>query len=339
MEKGIIKFNSKNVEKIIMNVLVTGGAGYIGSHCCKALSQKGFHPVTIDNLEYGHQNFVKWGDFFQGDIGDPIDLKKCFDQYQIDAVMHFAAYAYVGESVVNPLKYYENNLRNTIELLHAVIKNKIKYCVFSSTCSTYGIPVKTPIDESHPLNPINPYGNTKRMIEVILEDYAKAYGLKSISLRYFNAAGADPGGEIGEDHSPETHLIPLVLDAAIGKRESIKVFGTDYQTPDGTCIRDYIHVTDLAEAHILALQRLMDGADSSVYNLGNGRGFSVLEVIECARQITAKNIAAENTTRRPGDPPVLIASNQKAVNELGWKPKYADLKDIIGTAWRWHQNL
>jgi UDP-glucose 4-epimerase len=253
--------------------------------------------------------------------------------------MHFAAYAYVGESVEDPLKYYENNLGNTIQLLHAVLDNEIKYFVFSSTCSTYGNPQKIPIDEDHPLNPINPYGKTKRMIEEILRDYQTAYGLKYISLRYFNAAGADPDAEVGEDHDPETHLIPLVLDAAAGKRNAIKVFGTDYGTPDGTCIRDYIHVTDLAQAHILALQRLTGGADSSVYNLGNGQGFSVLEVIERARKITGKNIAVENSDRRAGDPPVLIASNEKAIKELGWKPQYADIDDIIGTAWRWHQKL
>jgi UDP-glucose 4-epimerase len=318
---------------------VTGGAGYIGSHCCKALSQKGLHPVTIDNLVYGHRNFVRWGEFFQGDVGNPADLKKLFDRHRIDAVMHFAAFAYVGESVEQPIRYYENNLRNTIELLHAVVENGIQYLVFSSTCATYGNPEKIPIDEKHPQNPINPYGKTKRMIEEILEDYGAAYGLKYTSLRYFNAAGADPEGEIGEDHDPETHLIPLVLDVAAARRASIKVFGTDYGTPDGTCIRDYIHVTDLADAHILALQRLMDGAQSSYYNLGTGRGFSVLEVIERARQITGKNIVAETTDRRPGDPPVLIASNEKAVAELGWNPVYGELDDIIGSAWRWHQNL
>ena len=322
-----------------MNILVTGGAGYIGAHCCKALSQKGHNPVTIDNLVYGHKHFVKWGDFLQGDVGRPADLKKCFSRYRIDAVMHFAAYAYVGESVQDPLKYYENNLRNTIELLHAVVKHKIQYVVFSSTCATYGNPEYTPIDERHPQNPINSYGKTKRMIEEILEDYGNAYGLKHISLRYFNAAGADPDGEIGEDHDPETHLIPLVLDAAGGRRKDIKVFGTDYRTPDGTCIRDYIHVTDLAAAHLLALQRLVDGADSCAYNLGNGQGFSVLEVIERARQITGRDICVEHSERRAGDPPVLIASNKNAIAELGWKPAYADLDDIIGTAWRWHQHL
>ena len=322
-----------------MNILVTGGAGYIGSHCCKELSKKGFNPITIDNLVYGHKNFAKWGEFFQGDVGNRAHLKECFGRHKIDAVMHFAAYAYVGESVEDPLKYYENNLRNTIELLHAVLEHDVKYFVFSSTCATYGNPEKTPLNEDHPLNPINPYGKTKRMIEEILEDYQAAYGLNYISLRYFNAAGADPDAEVGEDHDPETHLIPLVLDVAAGKRKTIKVFGTDYATPDGTCIRDYIHVTDLAQAHILALQHLMDGADSNAYNLGNGQGFSVLEVIEHARKITAKDIAVENSDRRPGDPPVLIASNEKAVKELGWKPEYADLDDIIGTAWRWHKKI
>lgn len=322
-----------------MNILVTGGAGYIGSHCCKALSREGYNPVTIDNLVYGHKKYVRWGEFFQGDVGNPADLKTCFSRYQIDAVMHFAAYALVGESVQDPLKYYENNLRGTIELLHAVLENGIKYFVFSSTCATYGNPEKTPIDEAHPLNPINPYGKTKRMIEEVLADYHAAYGLNYTSLRYFNAAGADPDGELGEDRDLETHLIPLVLDVAAGKRPAIEVFGTDYATPDGTCIRDYIHVTDLADAHILALKRLMIGGDSGVFNLGTGRGFSVLEIIEHARKITDKDISVENTDRRPGDPPVLIASNEKAVAELGWKPRYADIDDIIGTAWRWQQNL
>ena len=322
-----------------MNILVTGGAGYIGSHCCKALAQKGFHPITIDSLVYGHQRFVKWGEFIKGDTGNRADLKKCFQRHKIDALMHFAAYAYVGESVENPLKYYENNVGNTIELLRATLENGVKNFVFSSTCATYGNPEKTPIGEDHPLNPINPYGRTKRIIEEILADYHAAYGLNYTSLRYFNAAGADPDSEVGEDHDPETHLIPKILDVAAGKSHAVKVFGTDYQTTDGTCIRDYIHVTDLAQAHLLALEKLIDGAGSHVYNLGNGQGFSVLEVIECARKITGKEIGVENADRRPGDPPVLIASNEKAARELGWKPQYADLDDIIGTAWRWHQKL
>ena len=253
--------------------------------------------------------------------------------------MHFAAYAYVGESVENPLKYYENNVRNTLELLRTALENDVKYIVFSSTCATYGEPQRIPIDEGHPLSPINPYGRTKRMIEEILTDYQAAFGLNYMSLRYFNAAGADPDAEVGEDHHPETHLIPLVLDVAAGKSKTIKVFGTDYATPDGTCIRDYIHVTDLAGAHILAIERLLDGAGSGVYNLGNGKGFSVLEVINRTRKITGKDIAAENADRRPGDPPVLIASNVKAVKELGWQPRYAGIDDIIATAWRWHQKI
>ena len=322
-----------------MNILVTGGAGYIGSHCCKALRQKGHHPITVDNLVYGHKQFARWGEFFKGDAGNPAHLKKCFSRHKIDAVMHFAAYAYVGESMADPLKYYENNLRNTIQLLHTIMENDVNAIVFSSTCATYGNPQKIPIDEDHPQNPINPYGKTKRMIEEILADYGAAYGLKYMSLRYFNAAGADPDAEVGEDHDPETHLIPLVLDVAAKKRPVIKVFGTDYPTPDGTCIRDYIHVTDLAQAHLLALEQLIGGAGSNAYNLGNGRGFSVLEVIEHAKKITGKQIAVENVDRRPGDPPLLIASNEKAVKELGWKPQYADLDDIIGTAWRWHQTL
>ena len=322
-----------------MNILVTGGAGYIGSHCCKTLAQMGFHPVTIDNLVYGHQHFARWGEFIKGDAGNRADLKKCFRRHKIDAVMHFAAYAYVGESVEHPSKYYENNVRNTIELLRTAMENGVKTVVFSSTCATYGNPQKIPIDESHPQNPINPYGRTKRMIEEILADYQAAYGLNYTALRYFNAAGADPDAEIGEDHDPETHLIPLVLNVAAGKSKAIKVFGTDYATPDGTCIRDYIHVTDLAGAHILAIERLLDGAGSGVYNLGNGKGFSVLEVINRTRKITGKDIAAENADRRPGDPPVLIASNAKAVKELGWQPRYAGLDDIIATAWRWHQKI
>jgi UDP-glucose 4-epimerase len=322
-----------------MNILVTGGAGYIGSHCCKELSRQGFRPITIDNLVYGHKEYIKWGKFFEGDVGNPNHLKECFSRYKIDAVMHFAAYAYVGESVADPKKYYENNVRNTIHLLHATLENGIKSFVFSSSCATYGNPEKIPIDENHRLNPINPYGKTKRMIEDILEDYQNAYGLHYVSLRYFNAAGADPEAEIGENHNPETHLIPLVLNVAAGKSETIKVFGTDYPTEDGTCIRDYIHVTDLARAHILALEYLLDGKHSSVYNLGNGRGHSVLEVIGCAKKITGKDLAIEHANRRPGDPPVLIASNEKAKRQLRWKPQFNDLDDMIQTAWNWHQKL
>ena len=323
----------------MQNFLVTGGAGYIGSHCCKELFNKGYNPITFDNLVYGHRDNVKWGDFYKGDIGNVKDLETFFKKYKIDAVIHFAAYAYVGESITDPQKYYTNNLQNTINLLHHLLKNNIKYFIFSSTCATYGNPNKIPIDEGHPRSPINPYGRSKKMIEDILEDYSNAYGLKFISLRYFNAAGADPDGETGEKHDPETHLIPLVLDVATGKSEAIQVFGTDYDTKDGSCIRDYIHVSDLASAHVLALEMMLNGSPSGFYNLGTGHGHSVLEVIEKALKITGKEIPFIVTNRRPGDPPVLVASNEKAVNELGWKPEYTNIDDIIRTAWNWHKSL
>jgi UDP-glucose 4-epimerase len=323
----------------MINVMVTGGAGYIGSHCCKTLHLQGYHPITFDNLAYGHLQHVKWGEFFEGDLGSRQHLAGFFRRYRIEAVMHFAAYAYVGESVSDPVKYYENNVRNTIHLLRSMLDHQIKYLVFSSSCATYGNPESIPIEESHPRNPINPYGKTKRMIEEMLADFDTAYGLKSISLRYFNAAGADPETEIGEKHDPETHLIPLVLDAAAGKSRNVKVFGTDYPTPDGTCIRDYIHVTDLARAHVLSLEKLLDGGQSDVFNLGTGRGYSVMEVIEKASRIAGKNIPYAQAIRRPGDPPVLVASNKKAVKQLGWKAQYSSLDDIISTAWNWHRSV
>jgi len=321
------------------NILVTGGAGYIGSHCCKELFNKGYNPVAFDNLVYGHRKNVKWGDFFKGDVGSQKDLETFFEKYKIDAVIHFAAYAYVGESVTNPQKYYQNNLKNTITLLDYILKKKINYFIFSSTCATYGDPVRLPLDENHPQSPINSYGRSKKMIEEILKDYGNAYGLKFMGLRYFNAAGADPEAETGEQHDPETHLIPLVLDVATGKRDLIKVFGTDYDTKDGSCIRDYVHVSDLANAHVLALEKLKSGGQSEYINLGTGQGNSVLEVIKKASEITGKKIIFRVVDRRPGDPPVLVASNKKAVNELGWKPKYANLDDIIQTAWNWHKKL
>jgi len=323
----------------MLNILVTGGAGYIGSHCCKELQRQGYHPVTIDNLVYGHREYVKWGDFYRGDIGNPAQLQNCLEKNPIEAVMHFAAYAYVGESVEVPMKYYTNNVLNTIQLLNSVQEHQIRYFIFSSSCATYGNPESLPIDESHRLNPINPYGRTKRMIEEILADLDASGTLKFTSLRYFNAAGADPESEIGENHNPETHLIPLVLDVAAGRRKAVNVFGTDYETPDGTCIRDYIHVTDLARAHVLALEKLMNGSSSSVLNLGQGKGFSVLEVIDKARKVTGKKIEAVSSDRRPGDPPVLVASNEKAIEQLGWQPEFSNLDDIVKTAWRWHQKL
>ncbi|HEY9751856.1 MAG TPA: UDP-glucose 4-epimerase GalE, partial [Coleofasciculaceae cyanobacterium] len=272
-----------------------------------------------------------------GDISDRALLDQVFATHTIDAVMHFAAYAYVGESVAAPDKYYRNNVVGTLTLLEAMLASSVKQIVFSSTCATYGMPQTVPIPEDHPQSPINPYGATKLMVERVLKDFDVAYGLKSVCFRYFNAAGADPGGQLGEDHDPETHLIPLVLLAALGKRDSISVLGTDYPTPDGTCIRDYIHVTDLAQAHVLGLEYLLKGGDSAIFNLGNGNGFSVNQVIEAARRITGRPIKAVNCPRRPGDPPALIGSSDRARAILGWNPQYADLETILTHAWQWHQ--
>jgi UDP-glucose-4-epimerase GalE len=321
-----------------MNILVVGGAGYIGSHMCKYLAQNGHTPIVLDNLIYGHREAVKWGPFIEGAMENRYILDSIFTQYEIEAVMHFAAFAYVGESVTEPGKYYENNVAATISLLEGMRRNNILKFIFSSTCATYGEPVEIPITESHPKKPINPYGRGKVMVEQILDDYQSAYGLNSISLRYFNAAGADPDGEIGEDHDPETHLIPLVLQTAIGIRDEITVFGDDYPTEDGTCIRDYIHVTDLSQAHLLALEKLMNNSLGGKYNLGNGDGVSVNNVIDAAREITGERIPSKMAGRRPGDPAILIGSSEKAVKELGWKPQFADLKSILETAWRWHKN-
>ena len=322
-----------------MDVLVTGGAGYIGSHCCKRLHQRGYTPVTLDNLVYGHRKNVRWGPFFEGDIDDPILLDKIFKLHNIRAVLHFAAFAYVGESVADPKKYYQNNLRSTIALFDSLIRHGVKFVIFSSSCATYGIPVKIPIDETHPQNPINPYGKTKYMVEEILKDYSMAYPISFMSLRYFNAAGADMEAEIGEDHDPETHLIPLILDVAKRRTKRVSVFGDDYDTEDGSCIRDYIHVTDLADAHILALQKLMEGHQSEFINLGTGMGYSVLKVIATASRVTEVQIPYEVTNRRAGDPAILIASNDKAQRILNWTPKYPDLDTIISSAWNWHRKL
>ena len=320
-------------------ILIVGGAGYIGSHLNKEISKKGIKTVIFDNLSYGHRDFVKWGTFEKGDLGNIEDIRSVFRKYPIEAVMHFAAFTYVGESVEDPQKYYLNNVKNTLNLLQVMLEENVKYFVFSSTCATYGNPVEIPITENHPQNPINPYGKGKLIVETVLKDYSDAYGLKYASLRYFNAAGADPDGDVGELHDPETHLIPLILDVAAGKREDIKIFGTDYDTPDGTCIRDYIHVTDLAEAHILALEYLQNGGKSDFFNLGNGNGFSVKEVIETARKVTGKNIKAAEADRRPGDPPILVGSSDKAKEKLNWNPKYDKLSKIIETAWNWHKNI
>ncbi|MEL7669323.1 UDP-glucose 4-epimerase GalE [Methanobacterium sp.] len=320
-------------------ILIVGGAGYIGSHLNKEINKKGIKTVIFDNLSYGHRDFVKWGTFERGDLGNIDDIRAVFKKYPIEAVMHFAAFTYVGESVEDPQKYYTNNVKNTLNLLQVMLEENVKYFVFSSTCATYGNPVEIPITENHPQNPINPYGKGKLMVETVLKDYSDAYGLKYASLRYFNAAGADPEGEVGELHNPETHLIPLILDVAAGIREDIKIFGTDYDTPDGTCIRDYIHVTDLSEAHILALEYLQNGGESDFFNLGNGNGFSVKEVIETAEKVTGKDIKAVEAERRAGDPPILVGSSDKAKEKLNWKPKYDELSTIIETAWNWHKKL
>ncbi len=321
-------------------ILVTGGAGYIGSHAVKALIGAGYEVIVLDNLVYGHRELVEEVlkvELIVGDISDRPLLDKLFASRKIAAVMHFSAYAYVGESVTDPAKYYRNNVVGTLTLLEAMIASSIKQFVFSSTCATYGVPHTVPITEDHPQNPINPYGATKLMVERILQDFDVAYGLKSVYFRYFNAAGADPAGLLGEDHNPETHLLPLVLMAALGKRDSVSIFGTDYPTPDGTCIRDYIHVTDLADAHILGLEYLLKGGNTSVFNLGNGQGFSVKEAIDTARSVTGREIKVVMSDRRPGDPPILVGSSDKARNILGWEPKYPALKEILIHAWNWHQ--
>lgn len=330
--------NKMSAEK--PTILVTGGAGYIGSHAVLALKQAGYGVVILDNLVYGHRDLaeqVLQVELIVGDTSDRSLVDNIFATHNIAAVMHFSAYAYVGESVTDPAKYYRNNVIGTIALLEAMLAAGVNKFVFSSTCATYGVPQRIPLTEDHPQHPINPYGATKLMVERILSDFDAAYNFKSVCFRYFNAAGADPSGLLGEDHNPETHLIPLVLFAALGKRDSIAIFGTDYETPDGTCIRDYIHVNDLASAHILGLEYLLNGGKSDFFNLGNGGGFSVKEVIETARQVTGKEIKAVECERRAGDPPALVGSSKKAIETLGWSPEYPDIKDIISHAWQWHQ--
>jgi UDP-glucose 4-epimerase len=322
-----------------MDILVTGGAGYIGSHCCKELHRRGYTPITLDSLVCGHRENVKWGPFYEGSINDRQVLADIFTHHRVQAAMHFAAFAYVGESVTDPKKYYENNLKGTISLLDALLTNGVKHFIFSSSCATYGIPARIPIDEKHPQQPISPYGKSKFMVEEILKDYSAAYPFDFMSLRYFNAAGSDQEGDTGENHDPETHLIPLVLDVAKGLSKSIKVFGTDYDTDDGSCIRDYIHVTDLADAHVLALEKLLAGHKSDFINLGTGQGYSVLQVIDTASRITECEIPFRAVERRPGDPAVLIASNGKALQVLGWQPRYPELETIISSAWNWHRKL
>ena len=316
-------------------VLVTGGAGYVGSHACKTLARAGYTPVTYDSLVHGHDWAVKWGPLEIGDILDSARLEEVITRYRPEAVMHFAAFANVGESVGDPAKYYRNNVVGTLSLLDAMRAHGVDRMVFSSTCAVYGVPESVPISEAAALNPINPYGASKAMIERILADYGLAHGLSSVALRYFNAAGADPEGEIGEAHDPETHLIPLVLDAAAGDRPDITVFGDDYDTADGTCIRDYIHVGDLAEAHVLALKEIEGRDGQIVFNLGTGEGVSILEVIETARRVTGREITVQQGARRPGDPDILLADATRARSDLGWRPRHLDIADVIETAWRW----
>lgn len=319
-----------------MNILVAGGAGYIGSHVALDLYRNGHNPIIFDNLVKGHAEAVKAGKFIEGDIGNPELVKKIIREEQIEAVVHLCAYSLVGESVVEPAKYFQNNLVSGLAFLDTLRECGVKRFVFSSTAAVFGEPERTPIPEEHPKNPTNPYGLSKLAFEGILNAYDRAYGMKFMALRYFNAAGADFQEEIGEDHQPESHLIPVVLQVATGERTHIEVYGTDYPTPDGTCVRDYIHVNDLAQAHRLAIEALANGKESTVYNLGNGLGFSNRQVIETARKITGKELPLKEGPRRPGDPAILVASSDKIQNELGWNPKYPDLETIIKSAWNWH---
>ncbi|MBF0586763.1 UDP-glucose 4-epimerase GalE [Prosthecochloris sp. N3] len=318
-------------------ILVTGGAGYIGSHTCKALSARGLTPVTFDNLVYGHPDLVQWGPLEKGDLADPTALDTVFERYAPRAVIHFAAYAYVGESVSDPARYYRNNVCGTLNLLDAMRRHGCRSIIFSSTCATYGIPSAVPIPENHPQRPINPYGRSKLFIEHILEDYRQAYDMRYVALRYFNAAGADPDGETGEDHDPEPHLIPSVLFAAAGKRSHVDIFGTDYPTPDGTAVRDYIHVSDLADAHVRAFDHLERTAASECINLGTGTGLSVRQIIDTVSNVTGTPVPFREAERRPGDPPELVAEPEKARNLLGWQSRHSDAETIIRTAWNWHR--
>lgn len=321
-----------------MNILVTGGAGYIGSHVVKEILKKGHKPFILDNFSKGHKEAIAGGEIIVGDLKNKEFIDRIFQDYKFDSVIHLAADSLVGESVERPDKYYQNNLIGSINLLEAMKKSNINKLVFSSTAAVYGNAKEIPIRENSITEPKNPYGRSKLFFEEILADYDQSFNFKYISLRYFNASGADPDGNIGEDHDPETHLIPIVLETALGKREKLEIYGTDYDTRDGTCIRDYIHVNDLARAHLLAVEALAEGSDSNIYNLGSGTGYSVKEVIETARKVTDKNISAEPSERRPGDPPVLIASSAKIKEDLDWQPKYDDLNTIISTAWKWHNN-
>jgi len=319
-------------------ILVVGGAGYIGSHMVLDLIHAGHEVVVLDNLSRGHRDLLVGGTFVEGDLGDARLLDSIFIQHRIAAVMHFAAFSLVGESVSRPLDYYRNNVAKTVELLAAMARHRVRYFIFSSTAAVYGEPrAMEPLRENDPCQPTNPYGATKLAVERMLADNAAASDFRYVSLRYFNAAGADPSGKVGERHHPETHLIPLVLKVATGERQAIQIYGTDYPTQDGTCMRDYVHVCDLTQAHLLALEHLLKGGDSAVYNLGNNKGYSVREVVEMARRITRHPIPAVEAERRPGDPAFLVADSSRIRRELGWKPRYENLAAIIETAWAWHR--
>ncbi len=318
-------------------VLIVGGGGYIGSHMVDMLQTKGYAVTVLDDFSTGYRDALNGVAVVEGRLGDAALLDSVFSRQSIDAVMHFAAYIEVGESVREPGKYYANNFAQTQVLLEAMRRHSVSNFIFSSTAAVYGMPHQVPIAEDHPLSPINPYGRSKLAVEWMLQDYATAHGLRYATLRYFNAAGADPGGRLGERHEPESHLIPLVLQAASGRREAITVFGRDYDTPDGTCIRDYVHIVDLCAAHELALQGLLDGGPGGVYNLGNGQGFSVQEVIDTVKRVTGCEFAVRDGERRPGDPARLVADSRRAMQELGWRPAYADLTTMVEHAWRWEQ--
>ncbi|CBV42282.1 UDP-glucose 4-epimerase GalE [Halomonas elongata] len=325
-------------------ILVVGGCGYIGSHMVKQLARAGNKVVVLDNLSTGFRELAKYGQLVVGDLGDVDLLERLFREHSFDGVMHFAANSLVGESVTEPSKYYRNNVGNTLGLLDVMVRHDVRHFIFSSTAATFGEPERSPIDERHPQAPINPYGASKLMVEQVLSDYAHAYGLNSVSLRYFNACGADPEGELGECHDPETHLIPLILQAASGRRESITVFGRDYATEDGTCVRDYIHIEDLCSAHALALSMILENRRSGAlaYNLGNGQGFSVQQVIDVVKSVVARDgcsLKVEEGDRRPGDPAVLVADAARAKEELGWRPAFADLEKIVTHAWQWEKQL
>jgi UDP-glucose 4-epimerase len=317
-------------------ILVIGGAGYIGSHMCRLLREKGHSHLVFDNLSQGHRAAICDSPFYRGDLGSEEDLELVFSQNKIDLVIHFAAFIAVGESVREPAKYWRNNTTSVLTLLDVMRRHGVGKFVFSSTAAVYGEPVAVPIDEDHPKNPTSPYGDSKLAVERILSSYDTAYGLKSVALRYFNASGAAPDGSIGEDHDPEEHLIPLAIQAATGKRSALKVFGNDYDTPDGTCVRDYVHVCDLADAHLSAVEHLRGEGDSRQYNLGSGEGFSVREVIDTVSRITKLEVPCENAPRRPGDPAKLIASSRRIRSDWQWSPKFANLESIVETAWSWH---